>query len=88
MHLLKYYSKSSTTLNLLDILKKMPKEPKHIAEAQKQRRKIKEKFSKYVPSHVTLQVLGTGAPGAPRSLYIFSDQARYTAILLFYNVVN
>lgn len=55
----------------------MPKEPKHIAGAQKQRKKIKEKFIKYVPGKVTLQVLGTGAQGAPRSLYVFTDQTRY-----------
>ncbi|KAK9692788.1 Metallo-beta-lactamase superfamily [Popillia japonica] len=55
----------------------MPKDPKHIPEAQKIRRKIKEKSSKYVPGRVTLQVLGTGAEGAPRSLYVFSDQSRY-----------
>nr|XP_008197361.1 PREDICTED: ribonuclease Z, mitochondrial isoform X2 [Tribolium castaneum] len=55
----------------------MPKEKTHIPEAQKQRRKIKEKFSKYSPGRVTLQVLGTGAEGAPRSLYVFSDQSRY-----------
>ncbi|XP_074040729.1 ribonuclease Z isoform X2 [Leptinotarsa decemlineata] len=62
---------------LHSVLKNMPKEPKHISEAQKQRRKIKEKFSKYVPGKVTLQVLGTGAKGAPRALYLFTDQSRY-----------
>ncbi|XP_050298698.1 ribonuclease Z, mitochondrial isoform X2 [Anthonomus grandis grandis] len=55
----------------------MPKEPKHIVEAQKQRIKIKQKNSKYVPGRVTLQILGTGAKGAPRSVYLFSDQNRY-----------
>ncbi|CAH1971818.1 unnamed protein product [Acanthoscelides obtectus] len=55
----------------------MPKEPKHIAEAQQQRKKIKERISKYVPGKVTLQVLGSGARGAPRALYMFSDQSRY-----------
>ncbi|KAB0794016.1 hypothetical protein PPYR_13636 [Photinus pyralis] len=58
-------------------LQTMPKIPKHIPEAQKQRRLIKEKFSRYVPGRITLQVLGTGAKGAPRSLYVFSDQSRY-----------
>lgn len=58
-------------------LNTMPKVPKHIPEAQKQRRLIKEKFSKYVPGRITLQVLGSGAKGAPRSLYVFSDQSRY-----------
>jgi ribonuclease Z len=63
--------------NLINVLKTMPKEKKHIPDAQKQRRKIKEKFSKYSPGKVALQVLGTGAEGAPRSLYVFSDQSRY-----------
>ena len=54
----------------------MPKEPKHIAEAQKQRIKIKQKSSRYVPGRVCLQVVGTGAKGAPRAVYLFSDQSR------------
>lgn len=64
----------------------MPKEPKHIAEAQKQRRKIKEKLSKYVPGKVTLQVLGTGAKGAPRALYMFSDQSRWVNEIVQENI--
>lgn len=68
---------TKTNSNLINLLKSMPKEPKHIAEAQKQRKKIKEKSSKYVPGKVTLQVLGTGAEGAPTALYLFSDQSRY-----------
>lgn len=76
MHV-KFYSSSATAKhNLIELLKTMPKQPKHIAEAQKQRQKIKERISKYVPGRVTLQVLGTGAKGAPRSLYMFSDQSR------------
>nr|CAH7765332.1 unnamed protein product [Callosobruchus chinensis] len=73
---LRLYSRSSK-LNLLEILESMPKEPKHIVEAQKQRKKIKERVSKYVPGKVTLQVLGSGARGAPRALYMFTDQSRY-----------
>ncbi|CAH0564098.1 unnamed protein product [Brassicogethes aeneus] len=68
---------NSSDSNLIRVLKTMPKEPKHIADAQKQRSKIKEKYNKYVPGRVTLQVLGTGAKGAPRALYVFSDQSRY-----------
>lgn len=70
------YSSKNINSNLRLLLEKMPKEHKHIAEAQKQRKKIKEKFSKYVPGRISLQVLGTGAEGAPRSLYVFSDQSR------------
>lgn len=73
---LKFFSSASKS-NLLELLKTMPKQQKHIAEAQKQRQKIKERLSKYVPGRVTLQVLGSGAKGAPRSLYVFSDQSRY-----------
>ncbi|XP_018335191.1 ribonuclease Z, mitochondrial isoform X2 [Agrilus planipennis] len=73
---LRFYSTRKNS-NLEQILISMPKDPKHISEAQKQRKKIKEKLAKYVPGRVTLQVLGTGAPGAPRSLYVFSDQSRY-----------
>lgn len=62
--------------NLKKLLETMPKEPKHIAAAQRQRLKIKEKFQKYVPGKVTLQVLGTGSEGAPKSLYMFTDQSR------------
>ncbi|XP_049817981.1 ribonuclease Z, mitochondrial isoform X2 [Aethina tumida] len=76
VHFIRSYATVDRT-NLYKLLAKMPKEPKHIAEAQKQRNKIKEKYAKYVPGKVTLQVLGTGAKGAPRALYMFSDQSRY-----------
>ncbi|XP_030751633.1 ribonuclease Z, mitochondrial isoform X3 [Sitophilus oryzae] len=55
----------------------MPKEPRHVIAAQKQRIKIKQKSSKYVPGKVHLQILGTGAKGAPGAVYLFSDQSRY-----------
>ncbi|XP_052893807.1 ribonuclease Z, mitochondrial [Anopheles moucheti] len=56
---------------------KMPLDPKHIAEAQKQRLKLKQKVSKVSPGIVNLQVLGCGAPGTPASVYLFTDQTRY-----------
>ncbi|XP_048520039.1 ribonuclease Z, mitochondrial isoform X2 [Dendroctonus ponderosae] len=71
----KYRTFDNSNLNLL--LTKMPKEPTHIAVAQKQRLKIKQKSAKYTPGRVTLQILGTGANGAPGSVYLFSDQSRY-----------
>lgn len=49
---------------------------KHIAGAQKIQIKIKERNQKYVPGTLTLQVLGSGAPGAPASVYLFTDQSR------------
>lgn len=73
---IRFYTQNKNS-NLVNLLKTMPKDPKHISEAQKIRKKIKEKSSRYVPGRVTLQVLGTGAEGAPRSLYVFSDQSRF-----------
>uniref|UniRef100_A0A6B2EER2 Zinc phosphodiesterase ELAC protein 2 n=1 Tax=Phlebotomus kandelakii TaxID=1109342 RepID=A0A6B2EER2_9DIPT len=55
----------------------MPRDVKHIHEAQKHRIRIREKGAKYIPGTVTLQVLGTGAPGSPACVYIFTDQSRY-----------
>ena len=55
----------------------MPRNSKHIAEAQKQRIKIKEKAGRYIPGTVSLQILGSGAPGSPASVYLFTDQSRY-----------
>ncbi|GAB0087583.1 Ribonuclease Z [Sergentomyia squamirostris] len=63
--------------NLKNLLLKMPRDVKHIHEAQKHRLRIREKGAKYVPGTVTLQVLGTGAPGSPACVYIFTDQSRY-----------
>lgn len=50
---------------------------KHIVGAQKQQLKIKEKNLKYVPGTLNLQILGSGAPGAPSSVYLFTDQSRF-----------
>lgn len=61
--------------NLLNLLKKMPKEAKHIPLLQKQRTKIKEKSAKYVPGTVNLVFL-TPTTG-PASVYLFTDQSRY-----------
>lgn len=49
---------------------------KHIVSAQKQQIKIKEKNQRYVPGTLNLQILGSGAPGAPASVYLFTDQSR------------
>lgn len=49
---------------------------KHIEFAQKQQIKIKERNLKYVPGTLNLQILGCGAPGAPASVYLFTDQSR------------
>lgn len=57
------------------LLKEMPKEPKHIAQLQKQRIKIKERTVKYSPGTVNLVFL-TPSPGCT-SAYLFTDQSRY-----------
>lgn len=48
-----------------------------IAEVQRQRQHISKKAEKYGPSTVYLQVIGSGARGAPNTLYMFTDQKRY-----------
>ncbi|XP_023943248.2 ribonuclease Z, mitochondrial isoform X2 [Bicyclus anynana] len=63
---------------LLEFLANMPKpNSSRIAEAQRQRQHISKKSEKYAPSTVYLQVLGSGARGAPNALYLFTDQKRY-----------
>lgn len=55
----------------------MPRDPRHVAEAQKQRIKIKEKSRFHVSGTVNLQILGSGATSAsPAAVYLFTDQSR------------
>jgi hypothetical protein len=68
-----YYSEQH---NLKQLLLTMPRDTRHTAALQQQRQKCKEKGQKYTPGTVSLQVLGSGAKGAPRSLYVFTDQSR------------
>lgn len=72
----RFFSKNHRTSNLKNLLFDMPREKNHILEAQKQRNRIKEKSSKYIPGTVNLQVLGSGAPGSTGSVYLFTDQTR------------
>lgn len=65
------------TSALNKILLEMPRENKHAAALRNHRTKMKEKNSRYSPGTVNLQVLGSGAQGAPRSLYLFTDQSRF-----------
>ena len=62
--------------NLKELLLTMPRDTKHAVALQQQRQKLKEKGQKYPPGTVSLQVLGSGAKGAPRSLYVFTDHSR------------
>lgn len=73
-------SKSSRNANsnskVYELLKTMPKKI-DVKELQELRLARRKKVRKYPPSTVYLQVLGSGAPGAPKSLYVFTEQARY-----------
>lgn len=72
----RFYKKNSTK-KLLEFLADMPKSNStRISEAQRQRQNITRKSEKYGPSTVYLQVLGSGAMGAPTTLYLFTDQKR------------
>lgn len=53
------------------------KQQTHIATAQKQLQKAKERSQKYVPGTISLQILGNGAKGTPSTVYLFTDQTRY-----------
>lgn len=75
-HVAKKCKSSVTDHNLHSILLNMPKEVKHTAALKKHRQKLKEKSQKYQAGIVNLQILGSGANGAPRSLYVFADQSR------------
>lgn len=61
------------------------KQQKHIATAQKQLLKAKEKSQKYVPGTINLQILGNGSKGAPSAVYLFTDQSRYLKEDIFGN---
>lgn len=58
---------------LVKLLESMPKSP---SAHQKARMRHKNR-SVTVPGRVALQVLGTGAEGSPKTLYMFSDHSRY-----------
>ena len=60
------------------------KQQTHIATAQKQLQKAKERSQKYVPGTINLQILGTGAKGTPASIYLFTDQTRYFKYLQYF----
>ncbi|ODM99911.1 Ribonuclease Z, mitochondrial [Orchesella cincta] len=55
----------------------MPKETVHVPVLKEGRKAKKETSGRYPAGIINLQVLGSGAKGAPRSLYVFTDQTRY-----------
>nr|AGC92712.2 Ribonuclease Z-like protein [Heliconius erato] len=76
---IRYYNKDSSK-KLLEFLGTMPKvngKDGRIADSQRQRQLIAKKSEKFGASTVYLQVLGSGARGAPNTLYLFTDQKRY-----------
>lgn len=62
--------------NLYDVLLTMPKKV-DLKGLQEQRLARGQKARKYPPSTVYLQVVGSGAPGAPKALHVFTGHARY-----------
>ncbi|XP_038211679.1 ribonuclease Z, mitochondrial isoform X2 [Zerene cesonia] len=77
-NLYKYFYSNNSHNRLLDLLANMSKSnPTKTAEVQRQRLKLTKKGEKYGPSTIYLQVLGSGARGAPNTLYLFTDQKRY-----------
>lgn len=72
-HVLHQCRNSSSKHNLIELLT-MPRDTKHTVVLKKQRQKLKEKILKRSPFNVYLQVIGSGTIGAPRSLYMFTDQ--------------
>lgn len=71
--------KITSSNELFNLLNSMPKEPKAAAELRHIRMKTKAAASNKVnppPSVVYLSVLGNGAVGNPRCLYMFTDHTR------------
>lgn len=54
----------------------MPKHREYIPELQEMRRELKEKRIEKSDGPAYLQFIGSGANGAPRSLYFFTDYSR------------
>lgn len=71
------FSAHTSKSNLRNILLTMPRSNTHVDTMRRHRIKLKEKGKKYLPGILNLQVLGSGAKGSPRALYLFTDQTRY-----------
>lgn len=74
-----YSSNISDEIN--QILQKMSQLPKHNVIAKKRQAAMARKPKVgHPPGKISVQVIGTGAPGAPASVYLFSDQKRYVEV--------
>lgn len=70
---------SNTSTITLPVLMAKNVSQSAVAAAKPNRIKIKGK-SKFPPGIVKFQVLGSGAKGAPRCLYLFTDHSRYVIV--------
>ena len=55
----------------------MPKEEPHLRDLREKRVDKRSKRFLAQPANISWQVLGSGAPGAPRSLLLHTDHRRY-----------
>ena len=69
-------SRFSKQKGLQDLLLGMNTKAAHVPAMKAARKAKQENTPKYPAGVITLQVLGSGAKGAPSSLYIFADQTR------------
>ncbi|XP_043289632.1 ribonuclease Z, mitochondrial isoform X2 [Venturia canescens] len=55
----------------------MPQDKQMLLAMQRQREKAKRRSKMFPPATVALQILGSGARGAPTSLYVSTDHTKY-----------
>lgn len=55
----------------------MPKDRSYIYDLQEQRQRNRMRRSNEASGKCYLQILGSGAPGAPKSVYFFTDHDRW-----------
>ncbi|XP_072932233.1 ribonuclease Z, mitochondrial isoform X3 [Epargyreus clarus] len=73
-----YSYKKGSSKKLLEFLAEMPKDKSvRVLDTQRQRVISAKKHENFGVSTIYLQVLGSGARGAPNTLYLFTDQKRY-----------
>lgn len=73
-----YYSTKSSR-NITAVLQHLQLDPESIAQAKRLRKEKAKKCT--TPAHVRLHVLGTGAPGSPATLYMFTNDKRFESFV-------
>ena len=68
---------TSTTCLRIEWRKVMGKQDANLKVVQEIRKKRREQVAKDVPSTVYFQILGNGAQGGPKSVFMFTDHNRY-----------